>query len=97
MGFTIKQKRKILERQGYWCGWRKCGFKVTLSAMRLRDWNKALGHYPEPREVSAVQAKFHHIIPRSKGGPDAVTNGVALCGRHHSWRGVHPELRGKYQ
>jgi 5-methylcytosine-specific restriction protein A len=25
----------------------------------------------------------HHLIPLSKGGTDAVTNGVLLCRRHH--------------
>jgi len=34
----------------------------------------------------------HHVLPRGRGGPDALANLVTLCRGHHDWVHAHPEL-----
>jgi 5-methylcytosine-specific restriction endonuclease McrA len=34
----------------------------------------------------------HHILPRSRLGPDHVDNLVTLCRAHHDWTHAHPAL-----
>jgi len=80
MGLSRKQKIKILERQNMKC--KVCGRIITLDAMRLRDWNQVLGHYPDKSVPS--QAKFHHLKWRFNGGSDNPHNIIALCGRCHA-------------
>jgi len=71
-------KRRLLEKQNMLC---PCGRKITLTAMRLRDWKKQLGRYPDKTVPS--QAKFHHKIPLYAGGSNHWQNFVGLCGQCH--------------
>lgn len=34
----------------------------------------------------------HHVLPRGRGGPDELSNLVALCRAHHDWVHAHPDL-----
>jgi len=85
---TKIQKQMILERQEMRCA--VCRRIITLTANRLRDWKKLLGFYPDKSVPS--QAKFHHLIWRSKGGSNKPSNFVALCGFCHT-RKVHKPFR----
>jgi len=33
---------------------------------------------------SLLRINWHHVVPRSEGGPDSVSNLCPLCGRHHT-------------
>jgi hypothetical protein len=92
MAFTLKQKRLILKRQNGRCA--IDGRLIALDAPTLREWKKTLGHFPDKNFPYAVQAKFHHKKWRAKGGTDATSNGIALCGYCHTHKAHTPFSKG---
>lgn len=55
-------------------------FQVNLrDALRCR----ACGRGPTDRETYHRGFGYHHVLPRSRGGPDVVQNLVLLCQRCH--------------
>lgn len=37
----------------------------------------------------------HHVLPRSRGGPDTLENLIAVCFTHHQWIHAHPIDAGR--
>ncbi len=45
------------------------------------------GHFSSPYWSDDTEA--HHVLARSQGGEDVMSNGLGLCHEHHMWVHAH--------